>query len=451
MRHELDRIQTIESARLCEEFYVESLLEEAQEQGLFSSSDKERVQYECLCLLAGHAKRFHSGESSSIRIEDAQCIMGSILFTIGVWLKTYPAPDDAVNALKTEKMEDIYRKGRGRIDGMLAGAKANHEQLVQELMVSENVYYRSTLDDGISGFFKLYDPEFGAQEIHITADYPLYNPAPKRAGIEFISAYLKAAACENQFCRYFAPEDVQHLLCGYAKDYRELPFNIYEVVLTAALGCCMAGTDIRRLNISESGQTRLINKFTPMAFGDILETLQRVAGALNRQFAFSQELFLYVEDSLPLIAGNIRASAQRKMLDRVFSLPDLSDHKSKVVFSFGKKMPDKNYRSVIEEIGQCRFSQDKINIVRERVHTLADLEDVLLDAEWTQGERKAILGGLHLTEIAALLKKYPPGEFDSTVLREQALTSCLNQYVAGLPANKQAAVQNMCQNMTIEL
>ena len=64
-------------------------------------------------------------------------------------------------------------------------------------------------------------------------------------------------------------------------------------------------------------------------------------------------------------------------------------------------MENEQYRKVIGEIGQCRFSQDKIAIIKEHIHSLADLEDILLDADLIHEEVQAVLRELSFPEIAA--------------------------------------------------
>ena len=65
------------------------------------------------------------------------------------------------------------------------------KKIAANLLKTPNVYYRSTIMDGINGFFKLYTPQFSAHEIHITADYPTLAARPELDGIEFIEKYLR--------------------------------------------------------------------------------------------------------------------------------------------------------------------------------------------------------------------------------------------------------------------
>ncbi|MDR0294296.1 MAG: DUF6179 domain-containing protein [Oscillospiraceae bacterium] len=320
MNNGLDKIRVIDKTQLNGETYFQSLLEQAYSKGLVGDSEIERLQYDCLTLLAEKTNRYNSGDSS-IQVEKAQSIMTSNLFTIGLWLKTYPDPDDAVTALKNEPINEMYQKGRKQIDTIIAAAKALHEKLLPQLVDTQNVFYRSTVEDGIKGFFKLYDPDYSAHEIHITADYPLFNPVHQLAGIEFINAYIQTIYRENQFCGYFSASDLHRLLCGYEEDYRELPINIYEPVLFAALGCSIAGTDVYRLDVTERGRAYLQQFFSGMPEDEVLRAIQRAAAKIIHQFQCSDRLAQYVQNSLPYIARRIEMASQGNTLNRIFRIP----------------------------------------------------------------------------------------------------------------------------------
>jgi len=175
--------------------------------------------------------------------------------------------------------------------------------------------------DGINGFFKLYYPDFSAHEIHITADYQVYNHLPKLAGIEFIHAYLKALYYENQFCLNFMPDDIHNLLCGYENNYQELLINIYGQVLTASIGCVLAGTDAHLLDISENGLTYINRLFDKKTKYEILAVLRSAARALKRIFNLTYELDTYIQRSLPYIANSIETAMREHLLDSVFYTP----------------------------------------------------------------------------------------------------------------------------------
>lgn len=445
MSNELKKISIIDKKKLDDENYFKSLLEHGHSKGVFTEGDIERLQYECLELLARNIERFNSGDSSSIRIENAQGIMNSNLFTIGLWLKSYQTPDDAAAALKSEHIAEIYQKGRRRIDEMLSASKLIHSKLLSQLVDTKNVFYHATIADGITGFFKLYYPDFGAHEIHITADYPTFNPAPRLVGIEFIKSYLEALFCENKFCLNFDPDDIHHLLCGYEENYQDLLMNIYEPVLTMSIGCILAGTDVYKLDMKKDGITHISSLFSGKSRSDIFSIIQNAVSELNRLFSFSSALKQYLQSSILQISDKIAIAVRENTLGRIFTTPDYPERKPRLYFSYGAKMENKQYRKVLTEIMQCRFLPDKIAIIREQINSLADLEDVLLDAFSAHDEIRTVLEELSMPEIAALAKKYMLWrEMDTSALREQeqVLRRCLNELISALPHMQQELIIN---------
>ncbi len=318
MSNNLDKIRALDKDRIDSEHYFESLLIQAQEKGLVNDGEIERIQYACLNFLAYRVERYNAGDSSSIQIEKAQGIMTSIFFTLGVWLKTYPNPDDALNALLHEPISGIYQKGRKRIDSLMRTTKTLHKQLMHNLLDTQNVFYRSTLENGINGFFKLYRPDFAAQEIHITADYPLFNHTPRLLGIEFIKAYVEAAYYENRFCTLFPPYRVHRLLCRYSENYAEQLFNIYEYVLSAAIACIIVKNDCLNLDINKSMIETLRSTFSGKSVSDISEIISDAAGELSKRFEFSKGLGEYIRNSLPIIARKIKTAMRAGNLTLVF-------------------------------------------------------------------------------------------------------------------------------------
>lgn len=335
---------------------------------------------------------------------------------------------------------------------MLKTTKTIHAQICKRLLDTENVFYRSTIVDGIKGFFKQYDPDFGAHEIHITADYPQFNLIDKLAGIEFIQNYLIALYHENAFCLHFSAKDIHRLLCGYEEEYQELIFNIYEPVLTAAIGCVISATDAHRLNLTQTSLSVLNGILIGKTEPEIKSIVLKAFDTLKQMFSLSKSLKQYIDNSLPIITARITTAMQQQVLESVFITPKNTGKNPTIYFSFGERMDDEQYRQMIREIMQCRFLKDKIAIIKEQVHSLIDFEEVLLDAALTQKEVMRILQELSLPEIASLSKKYsykPAVEAVELREQEQQLTTCLHNYLVALPREQQdliAKAQKTIQN-----
>ena len=437
---DIKKISKIRQEALSTEQYFQSLLEQAYEVGMLTDFQLEKIQCDCLSLLAKQTERYNSGDSSSIKVEDAQHLLASIMFTMGVGLKTYQNPDEAVEVVLNESINDLYKKGLERIERLTKSTKTLHSLITSNFLQTKNVYYKSTIVDGIKGFFKVYYPEFAAQEIHITADYPAYNQKERFLGIEFIHKYLECIYYENLFCTKFSAEDIHYLLCGYDENYEQLLFNIYEQVLIAAIGCVLSGSAVHRLEMSPSSIKILSDLFSGKTRNELVNVLDKAVEQLNMQIELTQPLKRYISDSLFQIADEIEKAVELKTLNYMFIIPRYPDSNSKITFDFGDKMDDERYRKVLEEIMQCRYLTDKKAIIKSQIHSLADLEDVLLDAELNQEEILSILRDMQPAEIAALLKKHPiPSALDPYELNESqiVLSQSLQRFLELLPERQQ--------------
>lgn len=431
MKNELKSISKIEKNALISDAYFESLIEQALLKGVLEREEFERIQYECVNLLAFKVERFNLGESSSIPTDKAKAIMASNLFTLSLWLKTYEEPEEALRLLRKESIFELYKKGRKRIDRMVMSAKSLHAKLLEKLLETENEYYALTIDDGIKGFFKLYYPEFSAQEIHITADYPIYNPMERLSGIEFIKRYVECLYNENQFCINFNKEDIHFLLKGYDKGYKQLLINIYGEVLTAAIGCILSGENVRRLHISFQGVSYLNGIFKEATDRAVFSYLNDAFSELKETFGLSEGLSKYMEESIKIIYKRI-IDAKRTDTWNIFYSPYFPENNPKIHFSFGNKMDNEKYRHILDEIIQCRFFEDKMSIIKKNVHSFGDLEDILLDGRWAYDEMTRIIKGLSLPEISALSNKYGVDKnIDEQELRdeEKLLRKCLLEFI----------------------
>ncbi|MFU8794091.1 MAG: DUF6179 domain-containing protein, partial [Dethiobacteria bacterium] len=119
----LEKYHTINRSDLNDEFFFQSLLEAAFKHNLLADAETENLQSQCLELLALKVEQYNRGYSSSIRVEVAESIMQSNLYTLGLYLKSIPGSGEMITELKTVSISDIYTKGRRLISAKLHSAK----------------------------------------------------------------------------------------------------------------------------------------------------------------------------------------------------------------------------------------------------------------------------------------------------------------------------------------
>lgn len=408
---ELDVVHQISSDKLNDQYYFQSLIEQAGLCGMVSDMEMTKLQADLLEILAEQTDKWCRGESSSIPSEKAQEIMNSIVFVIGMNLKSYETPGQAVELLKAESLKQIFEGGLKLVKRKMLICRHIQSRIMHNIFDTSNVYYQSTIKDGINGFYKLYRPQFGAHEIHITADYPVYMGRPQLNGIEFIEQYLRCIEVENEFCKYFAPKDVHHLLCGLTQDYRSVPMNIFEYVLLCALGLVLLNRNPHRLDLSRKDVESLYFLFSNKSDEEIKIYLEKSVIILEQHDLLSQAIRQYIEINLQKLVFTISNAVKTETLDKVFLVPSYPEQQMKISFDYGEQMDNRKYQKLVDKILWTDSSEEKIRIILNEVHSLADLLDILSDTELYEEEYDLLVNTLPLSVFAILLSRFPNKDF----------------------------------------
>lgn len=407
----LDILHQIKPEQLNSRCYFQSLLEQAHSCGLLSDAELSKIQMELLIILAEQTDKWNQGKSSSIPTEKAQELLTSAIFVIGIQLKSYQTPENAVEVLKTEPLKSLFEKGLNLVQRKIAISRHRQKRIAAHLLNTPNVYYRSTIINGINGFFKLYNPQFTAQEIHIMADYPVYLGRPNFDGIEFIGRYLRCIEAENEFCMHFAPQDIHHLLCGLTQDYRSVPMNLFEPVFLSALGLAILHRNPERLDLSQDDIVSLYQSFSEKSNQEIQSILENAFCDLDRKMELPEITKRYIHLCIPKLAETIQKSVVLKTMDKIFLVPAYPERDPKITISYGERMNDIKYQTLLDSILQTDGSQDKVKLILQEVHSLADLLDILSDAELYKEDFELLTNLLPTPVFASLLNQYPSDDF----------------------------------------
>lgn len=410
-----DILHPIKEEFLNQKYYVQSLLEQARACGLLSEKELSAIQTDLVLILSEQTQLWSRGKSSSIPTDKAQDIMTSILFVLGIQLKSYEMPEQAVDALKSEPLKLLFEKGLELVRRKKAVSRHLQKKILENLLDTPNVYYRSTIADGINGFFKLYRPQFAAHEIHITADYPVLIGRPELDGIEFIEQYLRCIRAENAFCVCFAPQDIHHLLCGLTQDYRSVPLNIFEPVLLSALGLVIQKRNPKRLDLTKQELSLLYRFFSGQTQKEIQASLKQALLDLDEKMNLPQISVQYASLCIPKLAETIRNAVKMETLDKVFLISAYPEREPQINLSnlmfYGDRMNDNEYQKLVEKILQADSGEEKIAFILNGVHSFADLLDLLSDTELYEDEFDLLINLLPLPAFAMLLSQYPNDDF----------------------------------------
>jgi hypothetical protein len=443
----------IDIDKLSGEFYFQSLLQEAYVKGALSTKESERVQLECLKLLADCTERFTRGKSSSVRVEIAQGIMASNLFTIGIYLKSLPDVEAALFHIEKEPIEKLYEYGLQVLKRKINVAKYFFNRVCKTKLKTANQAYNITIDHGFKPFFESYEINFHAHEIPSDIDYQLIHPVTDLAGVEFVIKYLENLYYENLFCSYFDADIIHEVMSGYDPSYKNLLDNIGAQVLQNALGCQLLGVPLAPLDFSPANLNALDKKLKSDHQAELQKQLKTAAQELIADLELTNpSLKKYLLASLLKITVTVYQGLATHSLNKVFVPRYNPSIKPIVHYNMGIKMPDKAYRALVTEFLSCRFFEDKLAIIKEQIKTLADMEDLLIAGELESTEAAMVFDLLEDIELAVLTKRHPlhPAidaiDYSASEVRMQ---QNLDAYLRALPRERLAKILGM--TTTIEV
>ena len=318
--NEIEIISKIKREKLDERNYFKTLIEAAYEEQMITEDDILNLQMQILQLLDEIVYKYNGVDSSSIRKEIMEDISNSNIYTISIYLKSFRNPDEAIKSIKEQGLEIAYQEGRKKIDKMLNIIRLMYIKVKQNKLNIENATYNDTIIGGIQGFLKIYNPDFKAQDMKITADYPLYNNLiGKLDGVEFIKEYLSSIYLENLFCKKFSEEKIKYLLYGYSHDYKELIINIFEIVLLEVIACKLVKRDIQDLSISIAELNEIYLMLENKDKSEIEDIINQVYKEIcNELILNNEELQRYIKKNLNSLVEIITNAVKQNTLDKVF-------------------------------------------------------------------------------------------------------------------------------------
>lgn len=412
---------------LDERYYMQSVLKHGYMAGILSDGDLASVSDQLMELLAQKAGELTDGSSSSISVETAGELMSSMTFVTGVRLKEYERSEHAAEAVRDRSLTDLFQEGLDSVRCKVSRARRIHRHITEGLFETPSVYYRSTVEDGISGFFRLYDPETGAHKLHITVDYPAFRVRPQLDGIEFIERYLSYIEAEDSFCRLFRPEDVHNLMCGITPDYPSCPVNIFEPVMMAAVGLVICGRPVRTLALCMEDISRLSDVFREKSLVETSIYIEKAVRLMDRELGMSRSSMRYAVSCVPQMAMTVREAVKNGTLDNVFVIPASDCHENEVKLTWGEGMSADDYSSLVSRLETAGSSSEKADLILDSTDSMSDFADLVSDGLLDREDIRTILGRLP-AEVIEVLKKQYPDEFFMDRDGEKILCSVLKEF-----------------------
>lgn len=401
MNH-LEHVHQIDENKLDQGFYFQSLLLEAGRRNLLTESQIENIQMELVELMGKEVIRYTNDESSSIPVEKAQEILQSISYNIGFYLKSTTDVTQKLDMLKSGKISDLFYKGMEAVTTTTRKAEQLLKDIQSKLLKLDNYAYQDTILTGIPEFFHNYELEFAANEIPGCFDYPLYDTITDLLGIEYIHEYLKRFSLEECFLRNYSEQSINRLVLRFDKEAEHILLNIFELVLTTALGCTLLGKKTDQLLFDRTELHLLQRSLETLNLSQLSKKLEEALIILKEELTLDRMTFDYSLKALPQIAVRLQHNLQTRTLDKL-CLTEVEGNTAEEYYVDGLPMDNEQLRDLIEKLREHRITSDKIAIIKDTVRSQADFIELMNECFY-QEEYEEVLASLNEMEKSVLRK-----------------------------------------------
>ncbi len=376
---ELEKTFNLLKAQFNPRHFFEELLEALLKKEVLNNSEFEVVQHQLLELLAKQVKRFNKDSSSSIKVEVAEALMDSIYYTLSIYFKSLEDLGCSADLIKDKGIEALFIEGKMLINEKVETAKKLLEGVQKTKLITVNYAYNDTIDYGLPLFFQVYDQDFAAQDSPGSIDYFLSYTERQEIvadGVEYLEKYLSYLYLENVFCSYFDNEEIEAILYSYDKDYEHLLFNIFDCVLMNSLGNILLNNKVGNLLLKKEKVKLLQDQLEPYNSEELERTLKMAAMQLCEAFHIEETpLLSYIYRAISKISIELKQKLELQQVQHIF-LPHCPKQ-AKTYYIDGEKMANENFKELTDEIRQCSKAGDKVKLIKEHVHSMYDLIDVL--------------------------------------------------------------------------
>jgi hypothetical protein len=201
-------------------------------------------------------------------------------------------------------------------------------------------------------------------------------------GVFYIKQYLEKLQLEDQFCRLFAPEDINQLLYIYGRVYRinysEALINVFEIVLNNAIYSVLSGNSEVKLRISQEQFEHLQQKFMGLDHSHTIALIEDAIEILIKQLGIDQPRPQdYIRKFKSVFLSRFINGLTYNCLENVILIDKEQTQNFDIVFDEGNRLDDESFRLVVDDIMDCTFTKRKTDIVRSSIHSLGDFIDIL--------------------------------------------------------------------------
>lgn len=409
--------------------YTVSLMNEGLRNGLLNHQEIYNIQNRLMLVLQNLIKRYTKGESSSVTTETAESILTSMLYAIDAYFISLGTPEKAMSDLRTIDIQSCYEEGVEIVRTCFEESKQLYNNIKKNKLNVPVDAYNITIDESLPIFMRKYGIIFDAHNTMASIDYPLAIDDMRLQGVFYIKQYLERLHMETNFCQLFSHEDLLYTLENFGRmcrfDYRIELFNIYELMLNNAIFSALSGGEANQVKISSYQFEQLERAFTQVNPDQIDVMVREAIGSLLNDLNINDpHLRDYMDLYRDQLVQRIKNAANTRSLQALI-ITQREERIKPVEFSLNleDRLNDIELRKLLAEVMECDKKEEKVQLIKSRLHSLHDYLDVFESDSLYGDEYEALFALFGDMELTILSKNVFYEELRSEFLDFQTIIS----------------------------
>ncbi|MBO0996020.1 DUF6179 domain-containing protein [Bacillus sp. SD088] len=400
----------LNQARLLQNQYTLSILNEGLRVGLLNNEDVYGTQRQLMSILEKLIRRYTQGESSSVTSETADSILSSVLYAVDAYLLHFSDPEKAIDVLKNGNVKNGYDQGIDLIRHCFEETKQLYKEIYNHKLDVAVEAYNLTIDESIPVFLKKYGIIFDAHNTMASIDYPLAIDDLSIQGVYYLRQYLTHLKMETQFCLLYNKDDIQSVLVNYGRicgfDYRIELFNIFELVLNNAIFSVLSGGHPSQIKVTSNQFKQLEDLFERLDDQQVQPIILKAVEQLQHHFNLNDpQMTDYLNQCGMNLVNRVKNVVEHNRLETVVIVErELKSKPIVTAFKAADRMSDTHFRLIIEKVMNSEKIADKVDVIRTNFHSLHDYIDMLNTDCLMNDEYEALFKTFGDVELAILIK-----------------------------------------------
>lgn len=383
-------------------------IQKNREDRLQKYSRRAESQSDLALLLGERIRRYTSG-NSSVKDETATGILNSIYYCINAFSMTKEGRAAQPGNQYLADIRRTFEAGKDRVRACFIETQALYRGIAARKLCVPLAAYNETLDQALPEFFNTYDLEFFAHEIRCSMDYPLAFEVTGLEGVFYIRQYLESLRLEETFCRCFPRDQILWTLLGFQKKHQlealDAPANLFGILFdqqALSLLCGNGCPDLTLWPLQIEGLNEALTGKTP---SEIRWMLAKAGDQMIRAFEFQDpRLIQYIRKYEDQLAWRLLEAAAQGDISYMALMGGDDPGQRKIAFQDGERMSDTAFVHLVEGLGQCGSTADKVKRISETIRSMSDYIDLLAADCLFDEEYQSVFKAMGVRELAVLGK-----------------------------------------------